>query len=429
VQQRVPPIVREVLSSGGTPLDAGMRAFMEPRFGQDFSRVRIHTDVQAIESTRAVHARAFTMGRDVVFASGQYAPQTDAGRRLLAHELTHVVQQGGPTYSQSGYQISSPDDRYEQEAESAAGRILQNEYAGSASPPIGATGPRLQRDLATGPPAEPAADQPDLTPEQIRAAINFNAGRHDAANTRLIQDLLGGPVTGVWSEDNIVAIAATQEQYGLHKDGLVGPNTFRFLNNEQRLEGMSIRTADCLTSFLVNGPDRPTVRRTPGNPTQCDITGHFRTESQFSSRCNCAQFQYRQFIGGHFRRERTDPATGAVTITDMSGDFAALPGGRLTEAFQEDGDVNDNPVNYGHRDQPADADPEDHYLNDRGADDQANGCRYRNEDGPHDTNINDCQAGDIYDADMGFRGEIQRNGAAIETRRWSAIRGRFVAPP
>jgi hypothetical protein len=78
------------LRSGGQPLPPPLRTFFDPRFGHDFGRVRIHTDAQA---ARAVHARAFTVGQDVVFGAGQYAPETASGRHLLAHELTHVVQQ------------------------------------------------------------------------------------------------------------------------------------------------------------------------------------------------------------------------------------------------------------------------------------------------------------------------------------------------
>ena len=89
----VPPIVQEVLRSPGQPLDPATRAFMEPRFGHDFSRVRAHTEAKAAESARAVHALAYTVGRDIVFAPGRYGPGTTAGDRLLAHELTHVVQQ------------------------------------------------------------------------------------------------------------------------------------------------------------------------------------------------------------------------------------------------------------------------------------------------------------------------------------------------
>ncbi len=79
----------------GQPLDRATCAFFEPRFGCDFSNVRIHTDVQAAESAQAVNAQAYTVGQDVVFGAGQYAPRTTAGKRLLAHELTHVVQQRG----------------------------------------------------------------------------------------------------------------------------------------------------------------------------------------------------------------------------------------------------------------------------------------------------------------------------------------------
>jgi Domain of unknown function (DUF4157) len=92
-----PDIVRQALNSPGTPLDAASRAFFEPRFGQDFSTVRIHTDGEADRSAQAIGARAFTLGRHVVFGSGQFAPHAPEGKLLLAHELAHVVQQSGGT--------------------------------------------------------------------------------------------------------------------------------------------------------------------------------------------------------------------------------------------------------------------------------------------------------------------------------------------
>lgn len=94
-----PPIVDEVLQTPGQPLDPGTRGFMELRFGQDFSRIRVHTDDQAVESAQAVSARAYTVGRDIAFGRRQYAPQTLEGRRLLAHELTHVLHQTGGSKS------------------------------------------------------------------------------------------------------------------------------------------------------------------------------------------------------------------------------------------------------------------------------------------------------------------------------------------
>lgn len=87
------PIVHEVLLSPGKPLDPAMRAFMEPRFGHDFSNVRVHTDARAAESARALNASAFTVANDLAFNTDRYSPGTAQGRRLLAHELTHVLQQ------------------------------------------------------------------------------------------------------------------------------------------------------------------------------------------------------------------------------------------------------------------------------------------------------------------------------------------------
>ena len=84
-----------VLHSQGQSLDTDTRIFMESRFGHDFSQVRVHTDANAAESARAVKALAYTAGRNVVFGAGQYAPESELGKQLLAHELTHVVQQGG----------------------------------------------------------------------------------------------------------------------------------------------------------------------------------------------------------------------------------------------------------------------------------------------------------------------------------------------
>lgn len=90
-----PSIVHDVLNSPGRPLDAATRAFMEPRFGHDFSRVRVHSGSMAEQSARDLNAHAYTVGHNIVFGAGRFAPGTQEGRRLIAHELTHVVQQSG----------------------------------------------------------------------------------------------------------------------------------------------------------------------------------------------------------------------------------------------------------------------------------------------------------------------------------------------
>jgi hypothetical protein len=117
--QTAPPVVGEVLNESGRPLDDSSRAFMEPRFGHDFSRVRVHTDERAAESARSVNALAYTVGRDVVFGAGQYQPGTAEGRRLLAHELTHVVQQesGGEHIAKQDAGTSTTSSPEEEEAQ------------------------------------------------------------------------------------------------------------------------------------------------------------------------------------------------------------------------------------------------------------------------------------------------------------------------
>ena len=97
VKTSAPPIVHEMLRSPGQPLDAKTRAYFEPRFGHDFSQVRIHTSERAAQSARAINAMAYTAGSEIVFGTGKYAPETTEGKRLLAHELAHVQQQHGST--------------------------------------------------------------------------------------------------------------------------------------------------------------------------------------------------------------------------------------------------------------------------------------------------------------------------------------------
>jgi len=146
----VPSIVHEVLRSTGQPLDTATRGFMEPRFGHDLSQVRVHTDARAAESARAVNASAYTVGRNVVFGGGQYLPGTGSGRQLLAHELTHVVQQTGQLQRSSispPIEIGSEDDELEREADQTAKKVNADENE-SASGLRRAPAARLQRHVA-----------------------------------------------------------------------------------------------------------------------------------------------------------------------------------------------------------------------------------------------------------------------------------------
>ncbi len=137
-----PPIVHEVLGSPGQPLDGQTRAAMEPRFGHDFSRVRVHNDARAAESARAVGARAYTVGSHVAFDAGLYAPGTREGHQLLAHELTHVVQQRGLARAGADLRVGAPDDAYEREAAQHSAALAAGTPCGPAA---AAPTPRVQR--------------------------------------------------------------------------------------------------------------------------------------------------------------------------------------------------------------------------------------------------------------------------------------------
>ena len=140
-----PPIVHEVLRSPGRPLEPETRSLMENRFGHDFGHVRVHADAQAAESARAVGALAYTVGRDVVFGAGQLAPSSSAGRRLLAHELTHVAQQEHQPFAPGELEIGPENDSFEQAAQATADRISSN--TPQPPPPFSSAPPRLGRSV------------------------------------------------------------------------------------------------------------------------------------------------------------------------------------------------------------------------------------------------------------------------------------------
>jgi hypothetical protein len=322
-------------------------------------------------------ADAFTVGNDVFFARGMYDPSTATGQRLLAHELVHVRQ--------------------------------QRRGAGNT----------IQRELATPPPVTAAPAQPALTDDEIKAAIAYNGRRYSTVRIKLIQDLVGTEPTGTWTKADILAIAWVQEEFGLSKDGKVGPSTFRFLDRETAAAKLSRKDKHCMVAFWVDGHPQNIVPHANG----ADIHGHFDVHAMFPPHCRCADYEYRQFIRGHFQHER------AGVITDEANAFGRIPGGRLPAAFREDGDTTAAALNYGHRTQPAEN--INHYEDSGGAWNQATGCVYEGQDFPggiyQGQNVVPT-TGDTLDILMQFRGEIRRRGRTIQTKHWTAVRRRFVLP-
>jgi hypothetical protein len=247
---QVPPVVHEVLRSPGRPLDAATRAFMEPRFGHDFSRVRVHTDARAAESARAVNALAYTVGNHVVFGGSRYAPGERASDRLLAHELTHVIQQRG---NGSGEQpsgnlpINRPGDAFEQQANAAAGVMTGADVGQAAASAL----PMIQRQT-------PESDTEKKPPEQKEAGETVAEGLKTVAeqaadnNPRVkkfiiepVKDKLKGEWNRLGTGDKAAVIGLGAGTLGLTGGALLSDPSGR-----KQLEGVNLAAPFTLIPYM-----------------------------------------------------------------------------------------------------------------------------------------------------------------------------------
>ncbi|MGH7512923.1 MAG: DUF4157 domain-containing protein [Gemmatimonadales bacterium] len=352
-----PSTVYEVLASPGYPLDAASRAFMEPRFGHDFSRVRVHTGANAAESARAVGAHAYTVGHDIVFGAGQLVPGTTAGRRLLAHELTHVIQQAGGRAQRHVARTASLEPRRDEEEDTTADSSLI-----------------LQRDLAIEPP-RPRAIGRTLTAAEMQAAIAFDqrvVGVIGAAGLHELRDVLGiSPEPAVVDEDFVRAVVQWQAMQGLGQDGRLGPTTanrlFREIGAEQVGRGQ-----------LVSGPTyHATTALTPPVAAGLQQGGH-RFEAEFADDpanglyASCCEL--RQFI-------QWDAPYAAAAPGGPP--HAGFPAGTAAGTWIEDRDGGDV-LRYGHRSGPHSASlgAGNEYRDNTGHRNAAFGSTYRGRDFP-----------------------------------------------
>jgi hypothetical protein len=227
-----PATAKAVASIGaGRPLATAERAFFEPRFGMDFSSVRVHDGPSADRASRRLHARAFALGSDIAFARGAYDPSADSGRRLMAHELAHVVQDG----------------------EGPARRMLH-------------------RDLAIEPP-NPEAEPRELTEEELQAAQEYNERRfEDPFTICIIRDVLGiDKYPAVVDRDFIDATLRWQAVHNLNQDGKFGPAATLRLVRELQAEGEPrlarlVRQDNYVRVHDVLGPNFHGAAGAPGNP-------------------------------------------------------------------------------------------------------------------------------------------------------------------
>ena len=247
----VPPIISEVLRSPGQALDTNTRVFMEPRFGHDFSGVRVHTDAKAAESARAVNALAFTVGRDVVFGGGQYLPGTTMGQKLLAHELTHVVQQSSANSSrqlQGKLTINHPGDAFEQEADAVAGRVMAGAHASASLTP---SHPTIQRETPGGD-AEKKPPEKKEPGEVITEGLTTVAGQAVDNNPqvkKVIIDPIKDRLKGQWNRLG-TGEKATTIGLGAATLGIAGGAMLSNPGGRKQLEGVNLAAPFTLIPFM-----------------------------------------------------------------------------------------------------------------------------------------------------------------------------------
>jgi Domain of unknown function (DUF4157) len=230
----VPTSVRGVLQSAGEPLTPDVRTTLHSRFGSDFCRVRVHADSGAAESASAVQAAAYTVGRHIVFAPGQYRPDTEQGRRLLTHEVAHVVQQFGDDDTNTSVSwVSSPNDPAELEAEAVAGGLTE--------------GPSIRQArrglLRQQPPSGPSA----VSLREARA-VGGELGMGFAYRAEQGWAFLSGPGGSAghrWNEPGFDGVAfRVQGQFEIH-----------ILDNKSLARAGNISSASALTTNLLKNLD------------------------------------------------------------------------------------------------------------------------------------------------------------------------------
>ncbi|HEX6259274.1 MAG TPA: DUF4157 domain-containing protein [Woeseiaceae bacterium] len=355
--ESAPASVETVLLSSGRPLDLALRHDMENRFGYDFSRVRVHSDSAAEQSARDVNANAYTVGQRIVFGAGRFTPGTHEGRRLIAHELTHVVQQSGSEANHVG------------RATEARGLVSR------------ATDRIIQRDLAIEPP-RPNAEGRVLTSAQIAAAIAFNNQvLGSIANSvdiiEMIRDVVGvSPLPAVVDEDFVNGVVRWQANFGLAQDGRLGPTTARPLFREIGAEGVGRGELLANPQYAPAGPINVAAVAAGARATHFDLSAGFRSDPASGIFPSCCEV--RQEIQWDAAYAAANVAAGADPVP-----HGGFPAAHPADTWIEDRDPAD--MRYGWRSGAhSDPGPGDHYVDLRGRQNQAFGHRYVGEDNPTD---------------------------------------------
>jgi hypothetical protein len=371
------------LRGSGPHLPELERTFFEQRLGHDFSRVRIHTDAKADTLNRAIDARAFTTGQDIFFRQGVYSPGSSDGRELLAHELTHVVQQSG------GISLKRAIKNTFLLSSSTKGSTSNfqkeiNQFQSKLSPHQNSV-PSIQADFAIEPP-NPAAQAVILTNDQIQDAINYNSAklrRADAALIGTLRDVLGiSREPSVIDADFVNAVVRWQAVNNLSQEGKLGPDTAAPLFRELRAEGLTAESRS-LANLVRRGRVRTApvyagaLAPVPAGAVQIvtfTFAAEFEDDPENGIFANCCeirqQIQWDAAMAASFNAAYGNPVP-----------HAGFPAAHPADDWIEDRDATDT-LRYGHRrGAHSNLVPGNQYLDSRG-NPNPNGRRYEGIDSP-----------------------------------------------
>jgi hypothetical protein len=238
----MPYTMHEILHSPGQPLDPATRGFMEPRFDHEFSQVRVHTDKKAAELAQAVNARAYTVGRNIVFGGGLYQPRTDVGKRLLAHELIHVMKQRYTAVSKTPMVAADPSDSaFESEADLIAEEVLTDSLHHShISPRVTSIQREASGRCSTGAGIRNCTDEDLLTAICIGEAGNIN----DSPGKQGVMNVVMNRLSNGGFGTNIRAIVSARGQFGGLNTGINQLNNPAFAECRTLAQGMLANTGN-----------------------------------------------------------------------------------------------------------------------------------------------------------------------------------------
>lgn len=378
-----------------------VRGFGEPQSESNWNSTTPAPQKQQNQENISLKQDAFGGNFNILEKCTIVRPQENVQRQEVEEEK-EGIEQGEVVQAKST--VGEAGNKYEQEADRVAAKVVEG----------------IQRDLVI-PKALKAEDNKNihLSKEQVHKAIRYNQHWYSPNQIETIQDVVGADVTGEVNAATVNLIAQYQQDMGLVPDGMVGPNSFKQLNDELDAEGVSDGAS--LVMFRVIGTGHKINKKRKGH--FADMEGRFDVDIRLPEGETAGDYEYRQFICGDvsFVRSGAPFTEPAQSLNHL---FQDIPGGSLPPIgkWVEDGDTSRN-AQYGHRDQPAR--PENRYLDKNGNPDQKNGSVFESFDVPGLTG-HPVESGELYDFDIRFRGVVTHKTKGVVSEKYWNMRGEFT---